>query len=58
MYNNGDANFLKYFFSMRAYENNNKILPSCRSLKAEDICGAISVESFSVGTYIDFMVTN
>ena len=44
---------------MRTYENNNKILPRCRSLKAEDIIGAISAEiSLLVGKDIAFVGTN
>ena len=36
-----------------------KILPICRSLKAEYICDAISAAIFLlVGTDIDFVVTN
>ena len=31
---------------MRSYKNKNKILLRCKSLKAEDICGAISEEFF------------
>ena len=44
---------------MRAYENNNKILPNCISFKAEDICGAIPAVIFVlVGTDIAFVVIN
>ena len=44
-------------FLMRAYENNNKILPSCRSPKAEDIRGTISAAIFLfIVTDITFVV--
>ena len=44
---------------MRAYESNNKILPICMSLKAEDRGGAISAAIyFLIGIDVDFVVTN
>ena len=44
---------------MRAYENNKTILPSCRSLKAEDIWGSISAARFFlVGTDVALVVPN
>ena len=44
---------------MKAYENNKKFLPTCRSLKAVYIRGLISAAIFLlVGTDIAFGVTN
>ena len=46
-------------FLNESLQKQQKISPSCRSLKAEDICGKISAEIFLlVGTDIAFMVTN
>ena len=46
-------------FLNESLQNNNKILPRCRSLKLEDICSAISEEIILlVGTDIAFMVKN
>ena len=47
-------NFLKGIL-----QEQQKILPSCRSLKAEDICGATSAARFLLaGIDIAFVVTN
>ena len=46
-------------FWMRAHGNNNFLKPSCRSLKEEDICWAISVEILLLfGTDIYFVVAD
>ena len=48
----------KVHYLMRS-KKNEKILPICRSLKAEDICVAISAATFLlVGTDIYFVVIN
>ena len=51
MYNNGDANLLQHI-SNQILQKQQQQKPICRSLKAEDIRGAISVE-----IYIAFLVT-
>ena len=46
-------------FLMRAYKYNNKISPSCKSFKEEDIWGGISAATFFLlGTDIAFVVTD
>ena len=50
MYNNGDTNQLQYIFEWESTKKK-KILPCCRSLRAENICGAISAAIFFVSWY-------
>ena len=58
MYNYSYANFLQYIFELD-HGKTTKILPSSRSLKAEDTPGTTSAAIFLlVGTDISFVVTN
>ena len=50
MYNNGDANLLQYIFN-KILLKQEKFLPSCRYIKAEDRWGTISVAIFFVIWY-------
>ena len=46
-------------FLSESLQKQQKILPKCRSLKTEDICGAVSAAIFFVSWYIHiYMVTD